>query len=121
MQQYHAVFRIPAVFLLSAFLSVGPNFFERLHIAEVDRALAHIPVPRVATRSPLKRMPVRPPIHDPATCAICSLIHSPVTTQFWSMPTLGPIERLGSIESQSLPAFPPIRISCPQCRGPPAA
>ena len=120
-QQYPSVFRIPVIFLLSTFLSIGPNFFERLHIAEINRALAGIPVPKVATRSPLKRMPVRPPVHDPATCAICVLIHAPVAAQIWSMPSLGPIDRIGCVDSESSPSLPPVRLSCPQCRGPPAA
>jgi hypothetical protein len=115
------VFRIPVIFLLSTYLSIGPTFFERLHIAEVNRALAHIPVPKVVTRSPLKRMPVRPPVHDPATCVICALIHAPVAAQIWTMPSLGPTARLGCINPESRPASPLVRISCPLCRGPPVA
>jgi len=122
MQQYlTSVFRTPVIFLLSTFLSIGPNFFQRLHIAEVNRALARIPVPKIATRSPLKRLPVRQPVHDPATCAICALIHAPVTTQIWTMPSLGPTARLGRIGPESRSASPLIRISSPLCRGPPVA
>ena len=122
MQQYIiTVFRAPVIFLLSTFLSIGPNFFERLHIAEVNRALAHIPVPKVATRSPLKRMPVRPPVHDPATCVICTLIHAPAVAQSWAIPSLSPTARIGCINPESLPASPLIRISSPLCRGPPTA
>jgi hypothetical protein len=115
------MFRAPVVFLLSTFLSVGPTFFERLHIDEVNRALARIPIPKVATRSPLKRLPVRPPLHDPATCVICTLIHSPVAAHAWSMPALGLLDRIGCVASESPPSSSPVRISCPQCRGPPAA
>jgi hypothetical protein len=115
------VFRTPVIFLLSTFLSIGPTFFERLHIDEVNRALAHLPVPKVATRSPLKRMPVRPPVHDPATCVICALIHAPAVSQIWTIPSLGPTARIGCIIPESLPASPLIRISSPLCRGPPIA
>jgi hypothetical protein len=95
--------------------------FERLHVAEVNRALAAIPAPRLATRSPLKRMPVRPPVHDPANCAICMLIHAPAAAYVWTMPPLGPTVRIGSIAPECLPTFSPIGISRQQCRGPPAA
>ncbi len=115
------VFRAPIIFLLSTFLSIGPNFFERLHIAEVNRALARIPVPKVATRSPLKRMPVRPPVHDPSTCVICALIHAPAVAQFWTIPFLTPTAQIGCITLESRSASPLIRISSPLCRGPPTA
>jgi hypothetical protein len=115
------VFRYPAIFLLNVFLVLGPGFFQRQHLAEANRALAHLPALKVASSSPLKRLPVRPPVHDPSTCAICIALHAPIATQIWSAPSLGPIARIGFVCDDSRPAFVPIRISAEQCRGPPAA
>jgi hypothetical protein len=114
------VFRIPAIFLLTTFLSLGSTCFEQLHLAEVNRALARIPVPKVVSRVPLKRVPVKPPIHDPATCAICIVLHAPVTMQAWSMPSLGPSARLGRITTEPLLSISFQPISYQHCRGPPA-
>jgi len=115
------VFRYPAIFLLNLFLVIGPNFFDRLHQAEANRALAHLPAPKLASNSPLKRLPVRPPVHDPSTCAICIALHAPMATQVWSAPSLAPIARMGYVCDDSRLAFVPVRISAEQCRGPPAA
>jgi hypothetical protein len=115
------MFRGPIVFLLSTFLSLGPSFFNRLHAEEVNRALARIPVPHVLTHSPLKRMPVRQPVHDPSTCAICLLIHASVTVQTCAMPSLGPIALLGRVPGENSLVISPIRVAPQQCRGPPVA
>jgi hypothetical protein len=114
------VFRYPAIFLLNVFLVLGPGFFERLHLAEANRALPHLPAPKVQSNSPLKRLPVRPPVHDPSTCAICIALHGPMATQVCSAPPLGPVARIGFVCDDSPQAFVPIRISAEQCRGPPA-
>jgi hypothetical protein len=116
-----AVFRYPAIFLLNVFLVLGPGVFERQHLAEANRALLHLPAPKVATNSPLKRLPVRPPVHDPSTCAICIALHAPMAAQIWSAPSLAPVARAGFVCDDSRLPFVPIRISAEHCRGPPAA
>jgi hypothetical protein len=103
------------------FLLMGPNYFDRLHQAEVNKALAHLPAPKAASESPLKRLPVRPPVHDPATCVICIALHAPTAMQVWSAPSLAPIARIGFVGDYLRLAFVPVRISAEQCRGPPAA
>jgi len=115
------MFRAPVVFLLTTFLSLGPTLFERLHLAEVNRALAQIPIPRVVTHSPLKRMPVRQPMHDPSTCAICILIHAVVATHHSATLSLAPIALLGRIAPESSLLISPLRLAPQQCRGPPMA
>jgi hypothetical protein len=113
------VFRTPIIFLISTFLSIGPNYFAEQHIVEVNRALAKIPVPRLATRTPLKRLPVKQPVHDPATCIICVLIHASVTAQFSSSPSLNPTALIGVTTIESLSPSPVIPASILFCRGPP--
>jgi hypothetical protein len=115
------VFRYPAIFLLNVFLVIGPGFFDRLHVAQVNWALAHLPTPKIATHSPLTRLPVRPPVHDPSTCAICIALHAPMAMQIWSAPSVAPVARVGFVCDDSRLAFVPIGISVEHCRGPPAA
>jgi hypothetical protein len=114
------LFRYPAIFLLTTFLSLGSNCFERIHLAEVNAALARIPVPKLASRVPLKRVPMKPPIHDPATCAICMVLHAPVATQTWAMPALGLTTLAGNVVSESFLSISVQPISYQHCRGPPA-
>jgi len=89
-------------------------------LAEVNRALAQIPVPKVASRSPLKRLPVKPPVHDPATCAICIALHAPLTMQGFAVPTLNPAARLGYAVVELPFSISVHAISHEHCRGPPA-
>ena len=115
------MFRYPVIFLISTCLSIGSNFFERIHMAEVNQALAQIAAPKLAANSPLKRLPDKAPVHDPATCPICIALHAPVAAQLASVPSLQPIDRVGQIAPYLPTAFDPVKISAEQCRGPPAA
>ena len=115
-----AVFRYPAIFLLTAFLSIGSNFFQQIHLAEVNQELARIAPPKIVAKTPLKRLPEKFPAHDPATCAICVLLHAPIAGQFASAPSLEPIDRVGLIAADLPEALNPVHIAAEQCRGPPA-
>jgi hypothetical protein len=118
---YLPVFRYPAIFLLTTFLSLGPNFFERIHLTEVNQALARIAPPKVASKSPIKKLPQRSPVHDPASCPICVALHAPIAWQFASTPSIKPIDQIGSI-AINLPSLSNlIHLTAQQCRGPPAA
>ena len=113
------MFRYPAIFLLTTFLSLGPNFFERVHLAEVNQALARIAPPKAASNTPLKKLPQRTPVHDPASCPVCIALHAPIAWQFASAPSLEPIDRIGSI-AVALPSLSDlIHLTAQQCRGPP--
>jgi hypothetical protein len=120
-QQYPKMFRTPAIFLLATFLSLGSTFFERIHLGEVNRAIASIPAPKIASHSPLKRVPVKPPIHDPSTCVICLTLHASVTAQAWSIPSLDPAARIGFVAPELRTTVQSHPISCDHCRGPPVA
>jgi hypothetical protein len=115
------VFRYPAIFLLTTFLSLGPNFFERIHLADVNQALARIAPPKVASKTPLKKLPQRSPAHDPASCPICIALHAPITGQFASAPSVEPIDRIGSIAVNLRSLSNLVHLTAQQCRGPPAA
>jgi hypothetical protein len=115
------VFRYPAIFLLTTFLSLGPNCFERIHLAEVNQALERIAPPKVASKAPLKKLPQRSPAHDPASCPICIALHAPIAWQFASAPSLEPIDRIGSVAVTLPSPSDLIHITAQQCRGPPVA
>jgi hypothetical protein len=114
------VFRYPAIFLIATFLSIGPNYFQRVHQTEVDQALAKIATPRAVGNAPLKRVPVRPPVHDPASCPVCIALHAPIDGHLAPAPSLQPIDRIGSVAQYLPAAFTPIHVAAEQCRGPPA-
>ena len=116
-----AVLRYPALLLLNVFFVIGPGLFERAHVAEVQRELAAIPVPKLATQTPLKRLPEKQPVHDPATCAICIALHAPMTAGIFYAPAIGLLAQVGYVAQDRPVAFIPIRIAGAQCRGPPAA
>jgi hypothetical protein len=114
------VIRYPAIFLITTFLSIGPNCFQRIHQTEVDQALAKIATPKVAGHTPLKRLPVQPPLHDPAACPVCIALHAPVAGHFSPAPSFELIDRVGSVSQYFPAAFSPIQVGAEQCRGPPA-
>jgi hypothetical protein len=115
------VFRTPATFLIAFVLSIGPNYFQRVHESQASQALAKIAPPKVAGHLPLKRVPVSPPIHDPASCPICVALHAPIVGQFATMPSVQPMDCIGSA-TQGLPeSLHSIEVAVGHCRGPPVA
>jgi hypothetical protein len=114
------VFRKPALFLIGLFFTLGPTPFERLHLAEANQSWARIKLampgrPDAAS----KRLPVRPPVHDPSTCVICAVLHAPLTAQHLPPIILGPAARLGYLSVESPSEYSPLSIAAEQCRGPP--
>jgi hypothetical protein len=115
------VLRYPAIFLIGVFFTLGPAPFERLHLAEANQSWSRAEAAMIAgSHSPLKRLPVRPPVHDPSTCVICAILHAPVAMQQVPPIALGPTARLGSLPIESPNEFHFIYIAAEQCRGPPA-
>ena len=113
--------RYPAIFLVGVFFTLGPAPFERLHIAEANRSW-HLPaqVADSTSASPLKRLPVRPPVHDASTCIICAMLHAPMTAQQAPPVSLALMARVGYLPVESSHQFHFIFASCEHCRGPPA-
>jgi hypothetical protein len=115
------VFRYPAIFLIGVFFTLGPAPFERLHLAEANRSWARCkPVTAGGSDSRAKRLPVRPPLHDPSTCVICAMLHAPLTAQHVPPIVLGPTARLGYLSVEFPSQYSPICIAAEQCRGPPS-
>jgi hypothetical protein len=113
------VIRTPAIFLLNVFFVLGPGLFERAHLAEVQRELGGIPVPKLARTLPLKRLPEKRPAHDPATCAICIAIYAPAIAAVGHVPVIGLLAPVGWVAADQAFAVIPIRVAVEQCRGPP--
>jgi hypothetical protein len=112
------VLRYPAIFLIGIFFSLGPAPFERLHLAEANRSWARI---KLATKDgPAKRLPVRPPVHDPSNCVICAVLHAPLTSQHLPHIALAPTARLGYLFVELPSHHPSNWIVADQCRGPPS-
>jgi hypothetical protein len=114
--------RYPAIFLLGVFFSFGPGPFERIHLAAVNRSwlLARQAMDRgERSKSPLKRLPVRPPQHDPSTCIICAMLHAPLTVQVIPPVSLAPMARLGYLQAESPEKVHFNFTTCENCRGPP--
>ncbi len=89
--------RYPALLLLTFFFLIGTGPFDRAHAAEVQRELDAIPAPRLPANSPLKKLPQRFPVHDPATCSVCIAIHSATTIDSSTAPTISPLTMTGRI------------------------
>ncbi|MGD0464167.1 MAG: hypothetical protein ABSB74_16925 [Tepidisphaeraceae bacterium] len=113
--------RYPVIFLIGIFLTLGPAPFERLHLAEANRSWARVKPVTAGGSHPAKRLPVRPPVHDPSTCAICVMLHAPLTAQHSPPMPLGPTARLGYSPVESPLQYSPICTAAEQCRGPPSA
>ncbi len=114
--------RYPAIFLVGVFFTFGPAPFERLHLAEVNSAWNRIEqLMNGGSRSPLKRLPVPRPFHDPSTCVICATLHAPVTIQYMPPIMLMPTARLGSLPVELPNEFQFVYVAAEHCRGPPAA
>jgi hypothetical protein len=116
-----SVFRHPATFLIAIVLSIGPSYFQRVHESQVNQSLAKIAPPKVAGHTPLKRLPVRAPVHDPASCPICVALHAPILGQFAVAPSMQPVDCIGSVPLSLPESFHSIAIAADHCRGPPAA
>jgi hypothetical protein len=116
------VFRYPAIFLIGVFFTLGPAPFERVHLAEANQALQRTRTMMAdGSPSPLKRLPVRLPVHDPSACVICAVLHAPMTVQHAASLPLGPTARLGCLPVELTPEFPLVCMAAEQCRGPPSA
>jgi hypothetical protein len=116
------LFRYLAIFLIAVFLTLGPVPFERIHLAEADREWASTapPAPNLNSKTPLKRMPVKP-VHDAANCVICNLLHAPISAGQNISVSLSPTALLGYSQI-TLPAnFSAVAAFAAQCRGPPLA
>lgn len=117
-----SVLKYPAIFLVGVFFALGPAPFERLHLAEANRSWNQAEaVMARGSNSPLKRLPVPRPIHDPSTCVICAILHAPTAVQQVPAIYLAPMARLGFLEVAVPVEFHLDYVSAAQCRGPPAA
>ncbi len=118
-QQYQSVLRYPALFLLTIFFLIGTGPFDRAHAAEVQRELDAIPAPRLPANSPLRKLPQRFPIHNPATCSICIAIHSAATIDSSAPPTISPLSITGRITLDPPSSPTPTTLITEQSRAPP--
>jgi len=116
------VLRYSAIFLIGIFFTLGPAPFERLHLADANRSWARIKLATTGgSDSRTKRLPVRPPAHDPSTCVICAMLHAPLASQQSPPTPLGPTARLGYLSVDLPSQYLPRCIAAEQCRGPPSA
>jgi hypothetical protein len=115
------VFRLPFTFLVAIVLTIGPTYFQQVHESEVNEALAKITAPKVAGNTPLKRLPVQSPTHDPASCPVCVALHAPIVSQVATAPSLLPLDRLGTVAQLPAESFHSINVTADHCRGPPIA
>jgi hypothetical protein len=116
-----AVFRYLHTALLSISLTLGANFFQRQHIAEVNQALARIAAATVPTSIPLKRLPTRQPAHDPATCPVCITLHAPMTAYATPPAIITALEPLAAVRVDVPVAVSAFHLCADHCRGPPMA
>jgi hypothetical protein len=121
MANIFTVFRHPFTFLIAIVLSIGPSYFQRVHESQVNQALARIAPPKVVGHTPLKKLPVQSPTHDPASCPICVALHAPMDGHFAAMPSVQPVDRIGSASASIPQSFHTITIATDRCRGPPMA
>jgi hypothetical protein len=113
------VLRYSALFLLTFFFLIGTGPFDRAHAAEVQRELDAIPAPRLPANSPLRKLPQRYPLHNPATCSVCIAIHSATTIDSSTPPTISPLSMLGRITLDPPSSLTPATLITEQSRAPP--
>jgi hypothetical protein len=113
------VFRYPALFLLTLFFLIGTGPFDRAHAAEVQRELDAIPAPRLPANSPLRKLPQRYPLHNPATCSICIAIHAATTIDTSPALTISMFAMTGRISIDPPSSPTPTTLIAEQSRAPP--